>query len=193
MSLLELLLLAAFIGFPLLQLLLEKLKGGVPPEPPPEEPAEEPPIPAARSKPALPPLARSSPSLPPRQEEGWSSGWGSWPTEAPVEQADEEDVGEEDVGEHEAEELIALQRRMASRQPSEAVRVSVPVVSLEALRVDRKAEHARLHARPASRPATVRRATAPTIGALLHSPADLRRAIVLAEVLGKPIALRDEG
>jgi hypothetical protein len=188
MSLLELLLLAAYIGFPLLQLQLEKLKGGAPPEPPPEEPAEEPPIPAARSKPSLPPLARSKPSLPPRQEEGWSSGWGSWPTEAPV-----EPTGEEDVGEHEAEELIALQRRMASRQPSEAVRVTVPVVSLEALHVDRKAEHARLHARPVTRPATVRRAAAPTIGALLHSPADLRRAIVLAEVLGKPMALREEG
>jgi hypothetical protein len=188
MSLLELLLLAAFIGFPLLQLLLEKLKGGEPPEPPPEGRAEEPPIPAAKSKPSLPPLARSRPSLPPRQEEGWSSEWGSWPTETPVELTDEEDAGVQ-----EADELIVPLGRMAAQELSEAARVSVPVVSLEALHVDRKAEHARLHARPVSRAATVRRAAAPTIGALLHSPADLRRAIVLAEVLGKPIALRDEG
>jgi hypothetical protein len=178
MSLLELLLLAAFIGFPLLQLLLEKLKGGEPPEPPPEGRAEEPPIPAARRE----------ASLPPRQEEGWSSEWGSWPTETPVELTDEEDAGVQ-----EADELIVPLGRMAAQELSEAARVSVPVVSLEALHVDRKAEHTRLHARPVSRAATVRRAAAPTIGALLHSPADLRRAIVLAEVLGKPIALRDEG
>lgn len=152
MDFFELLILLLFIVFPLLQQLLGR-KGegeeGPMAEAPPE--TEEP---------------RAAPEPLP-EIEGWSTGWGSWPEEAPAEEAPAPEV-----------------------YIPEAVRVADPVVSMEAVHVDRAAEHARIHAihaRPPARPKRDR----PRLAALLRNESDVRRGIVLAEVLGPPAALRD--
>lgn len=156
MDFFELLVLLLFVVFPLLQQFLGR-KGDEGEGPVAEAPPErEEPRPAAER--ALEPAPNG---------EGWSVGWGSWPEEAPAEEAPEPEV-----------------------YIPEAVRVADPVVSMEALHVDRAAEHARIHAihaRPAARPQRDR----PRLAALLSSEADIRRGIVLAEVLGPPAALRD--
>lgn len=175
MDLVDLLVLLAFVGFPLLQLLLEKLGGGRKGQPPVED-EQEPTLPAPD------PIPTHEPSLPAKAGEEWSTGWGSWPVENL-----EDLTTKEVVSESQADELIALQDRLASREMlPEALRVTVPVVSLEALTVDRKAEQARVRATASSRAIVAQRFAAPSISHSLRSQADLRRAIILADVLGKP-------
>lgn len=95
--------------------------------------------------------------------------------ESPLERLSREEAVLEQVA---AEEASWLER-------PEAERVDAPVISLELLEVDREAEHRRLHDRaiaevPAPRP---RRSG---LAAMLHGSGDLRRAMVLQEVLGPP-------
>ena len=178
MDLVEILVLLAFVFFPLIQALLEKAaKRGRPPELPPPNRAEQQPLPpvivAERRQPG------------PAAEESWSADWGTWPTEGMEELSSEEVLTEE-----QADELIGLQERLAAREVPEAVRVTVPVVSMEQRQIDRSAEHRRFHEpapAPAARPVT--RARPIAIGGALSKPSDLRRAIMLAEVLGPPRAL----
>lgn len=72
----------------------------------------------------------------------------------------------------------------------EAVRVYAPVVSLEPLVVDREREHLRLHQREKAPPPRARRRAAPALDASLRGKGDLRRAIILSEVLGPPKSLQ---
>lgn len=197
MNFIEILLLLAFLFFPLLQALLEKLgkeRGELPP--PPEVPEEE--ITLQRAPTAPAPARAEAPTT--TQEQGWSTGWGSWPTEeAEVDELEESIyalealTAEEVVSEGQADELLAYQERLAAREIPEATRVSVPVVSMESLQVDRRAEHRRLHDRFA--PAAALSVTAPPSPAAplrrtLRRPEALREAILLNEVLGPPRALQ---
>lgn len=108
---------------------------------------------------------RPAAEAPPRPE-GWSTGWGAWP---------EEEAATEESG--------------IEAYVPEAVRVADPVVSLENVHVDRAAEHARIH-RIHAQPVAGRKRDRPRVAALLRSEADVRRGIVLAEILGPPAALR---
>jgi hypothetical protein len=178
MSLIEILLLLAFVFFPLIQAVLERMgkpRGG-PELPPPEHEAEEPPPPVVVAQRPLPEAA---------PDESWSSEWGTWPAESAEDLAAEEVVTEE-----QADELIAYQERLTAREIPEAARVTVPVVSMEALEVDRASEHRRFHQRitQAARVATPQRPS--PAGGGLRNPAELRRAIILAELLGPPQSLR---
>lgn len=105
----------------------------------------------------------SGPAAAHTADEGWAVDWGEWP------------------GEHVAAEPELL---------PEAVRVSAPVVSMEDVNVDRAAEHRRLHA-TLSRPTRTEPTREARVIRLLEGSGDLRRAIILGEVLGPPPALRD--
>lgn len=191
MDIVDLLILAAFVGLPLLQMIIEKLGGGRKPPPPPPPTEYEP---YQIELPPLPRHTQTEDTVDATMEESWSSEWGEWPSDSndDVEDVATEDVAAEDVMSMQmAEELIALQERLARRRDTpEVARVRVPVVSLEDLEVNRKSEHARLHATAPARIAVIaRRAPHPVRGAL-GTPAELRRAVVLSEVLGKPRSLR---
>lgn len=184
MNLIEILILAAFIFFPLLQALLEKLGGRNREEEPADPQQLEAPPPVATVE---PPRSRERERLQEVEVDpgSWSSGWGHWPTETL------EDLSAEEVlDEKEAAELVTYQEIVPDTQMSEAARVSVPVVSMEQLVVDRKAEHRRFHD-GVSRPAPPRPSQPgePLDGAL-RQPHALRRAIILSEVLGRPRSLQ---
>lgn len=123
----------------------------------------------------------------------WSSGWGDWPGALPelVDEAEAEEASWEAVTETTAGVPI-LVPELPVEVPVrlEAETVALPVISLEPLEVDREAEHHRLHQRlraaPPAPPLRPRRASAPR----LRSRAELRRAVVLAEMLGPPRALQ---
>lgn len=199
MDLIELLLLLAFVFFPLIQALLEKLRKGRGDAQLPPPPQEEVGAPQAR-------VERRSTQVtvpaPPAEvpdghgQEEWSSGWGIWPGEegsvTEAREAMEDLSAEEVVTEDQADELIAYQERLAARQMPEAARVTVPVVSMEPLRVDRKAEHRRLHERLS--PVATHQPRLPPhaagLGAALRTSDELRRAVLLSEILGPPRALR---
>jgi hypothetical protein len=186
MDIADLLLLLVFIGFPLLQFVLERLGAKKRPPVPPEEESELPPLPPrlpVERKPTA--TVERKATAPVDAEGGWSEGWGSWPDESL-----EVLTAEEVVSEEAADELISLQARLPEREISEAARVTVPVVSLESLVVDRKAEHGRFHAITARPKPAPRRAEPLDIGATLRSPSELRRALIISEVLGPPHALR---
>lgn len=149
-----------------------------------------------KGEPELPP--------PPREDEGWSEpapeprastatvpadrpfilepegGWGDWAVDVPEGDQSEEGLLPEELGAE--EEAVRV---------SEAERVEVQVVSMEPLHVDRPAEHARLHRAMAQvaarRPARPR---APALSAALAGREELRRAILVSEVLGPPKSLR---
>jgi len=171
----DILLILVFVVLPLLQQLMERLTKGAPR--PPEEAGEEvrdlpPPEREPRPEPLPAPEAGRDAELP--------RGWEPWSAEA------EEIAGREVVDEVEAAELTVLQSRLPAETVPEAVRVSVPVVSMEALRVDRTAKPAwRLEAPPPPdrrrRPARAR--------AVLEGPGSLRRAVLLTEILGPPKGL----
>src|SRR5690606_37490311 len=110
---------------------------------------------------------------PRREKETWSAGWGSWPSES---EALEELAAESVLEEEDAGELVALQERLPAPEIPEAARVTVPVVSLEQLEVDRAAEHLRFHRRTAPAPPPPARRE-PHPGTLPRSRAELRRAI----------------
>lgn len=177
MDFVDLILLLVFIGFPLLQFVLERLGAKNRPQVPPEEEIDLPPLP-----PRLP--VERKPTAPAEPEGGWSEGWGSWPHESL-----EVLTAEEVVSEEAADELITLQERLNDREISEAARVTVPVVSLESLVVDRKAEHGRFHAITAAPKPAAPRAVPLRIAETLRSPSELRRALIISEVLGPPKSL----
>lgn len=186
MNWLELLLVAIFFGAPLLGRLLRRNEPQEPRLPPVEAETE-----GAGWLPAPTP-ARTPPA--PAEQGGWSSGWGGWPGM------------ETEAEEEEEEEETALQRydrgtgplRTAEPVTLEPVAVRdvaprpVPVVvSLEETRVDRKAEHQRFH-RKLSAPARAR-PRADRLADHLDTRRELRRAVLLAEVMGPPRSLRELG
>src|SRR5690606_658619 len=121
---------------------MERVKGA---PPPPMEDGEElrdlPPLEAERRPAPLP-----APEAEREAEPPWE--WEAWSAEA------EEIAGREVVDEEEAAELTVLQSRLPAEAVPEAVRVSAPVVSMEALRVDRPAKPSR---RPEAVPSPDRR------------------------------------
>lgn len=184
MSLVELLVLLALVFFPLLQALLEKMGVGRREEtlPEPQESAADPPV-ATMERPR--PAAKGRLPETTAEEGAWSAGWGEWPVET-LEDLSEEEV----VTEEEADELIAYQEQLAERGGSEAARVTVPVVSMEPLVVDRSAEHRRFHERVMPPPPPRPRQPGQALDGVLRHPAALRQAIILSEVLGPPRALK---
>lgn len=201
MDLIEILLLLAFVFFPLVQSLLARIgkRGGDAELPPPRSEGEEPTVPDARRERSP---AQVTVSGPPAKvgagggTESWSSDWGSWPGDegATTDAVDtfEELSAEEVVTEEQADELIAYQERLAAREMPEAARVTVPVVSMEPLRVDRRAEHRRLHERMSPLATHQRRSPPPGagLGAALRTNDEVRRAILLSEILGPPRSMQ---
>ena len=93
--------------------------------------------------------------------------------------------------------------RQARPEPAPEELQGTPVVSLEPLaprsaptrmaydvEPRRAAEHARFHRRAAAQETREPPVAAPLLQLRLHEPGELRRAMLLAEVLGKPRALR---
>lgn len=164
MSWVDVLLIAAFVLFPLIQQLLERSRRS---QLPPDEGSEE----------GAPPIETAPTGTPWGMEgEGWT------PDEA------SEPVGGEELAE--AEGLRAAESPYGTlARPDVPMSTSVNVVSLEPLHVDHGTEHDRLHRRavppplpPTRRPGSLRDS--------LRGRRELRRAVILAEVLGPPKALR---
>ena len=120
-------------------------------------------------------------------EVGWSAGWGKWP-----------EFSFETPAEGEATEPSPTEVPTPAPLPTEAVSLesTAPplVVSLEPTRIDRAAEHARFRARTAApapvAPALPPRALGAVLAGMLREREGLRRAVVLAEVLGPPRSLQ---
>ena len=190
MDVVELLVLLAFIVFPLIQALLEKMMGRGRRELPPEweseqESPEEGAVLVERAEPSATDSAAD-------EDVSWSAGWGEWPGTTTVEAEELEELTAESVvtGE-EAEEILYRQIRVPDERMSEAARVKVPVVSLEPTRRERtrEAPSARMElAPPVGRTRSRRRNR---FSRILHDETELRRSVMLAEVLGPPRALRE--
>jgi hypothetical protein len=150
-----------FIGLPLLGKLLEKRA--------PAEEQEE--------------YGEGLETLPPAEDVRAGEAWGDWPV-------DEESPDEE-------EGIHTLEARSLEPVAPEPLPVPVErplpaavVETLEVLEVDRGAEHRRFHRRAPETPAApVSRGE--SLGEVLRDPGALRRAVLLAEVLGPPKALRE--
>jgi hypothetical protein len=133
----------------------------------------------------LPPEARqaSAPALPAATDSWWEEAHG--PADAPDFDAVVYAPDSVEVAVYEPPPEASVAPRPLPPEP----------VALDG-EVDRDAEHARLHVRidrPRSVAATVRPRHAPARDALgdLHGRAALRRAVLAAEILGPPRALRD--
>ena len=121
------------------------------------------------------------------EEAGWSAGWGKWP-----------EFSFETPAEGEATEPLPTEVPAPAPSPIEAVSLesTAPplVVSLEPTRIDRAAEHARFRARTAAPVPVVSGPPPRTSGfglaGMLRERGGLRRAVVLAEVLGPPRSLQ---
>lgn len=183
MDFLELLILAAFFLFPL----LGRLFGGKPQEPLPS-PEEEEWEPEELEAAARAPVERPQ-VLKAEDVSGWSAEWGDWPGEEKREEKqDEEAQPLEVIFPVEAVSMEPVAPEPVPVRAERPVPAAVPR-TLEALRVDRKAEHARFHERVQVAPAP-RARRAGGIPALLRDPRHLRQAVILAEVLGPPRALQ---
>ncbi|MDQ3557445.1 MAG: hypothetical protein M3409_11820 [Gemmatimonadota bacterium] len=171
----EALLFLVFLLLPLLQGLLERKKG--PPRLPPPDADHENELPGEGS--------------------GWAEGWGAWPAE----ELPEEDAGNEEEAPRRERDRVPILVQPAPTPRPEPAPVPI-VVSMEPLAPrpvpvrptrdavpDRAAEHARFHARVEA-PAVVRRVTHRTGALQLRNLGEVRRAVLLAEVLGPPRALR---
>lgn len=182
MDVVELLILAAFFLFPL----LGRLFGGKPQEPlPPPEEEWEPEGEEAPRPPAERPRVFKV-----EDGSGWSAEWGDWPGEEKAEEEqDDEAQPVEVIFPVEAISLEPVAPQPVPVRPERPVPAAVPR-TMEALTVDRKAEHARFHQRVQVTPAPPAR-RAGGIPALLRDPRHLRQAVILAEVLGPPRALRE--
>lgn len=191
MDIIELAILFAFVLLPLLQAVLEKI-GGARRPPVGREEAEdtrdtsEPDggQPVATKEVSSEQASQGTAEV----DAGWSAGWGRWPSE-PLEEL----AAEEIVTRAEAEEIIERQERLEDDlTSSEAALVTVPVVSMEPLYVDHtRREPRRTGTRPVVRPPSPigGRREAGRVLPGLRSRSEVRRAIVLAEVLGPPLAL----
>lgn len=157
----ELLLVLLFVVLPLLQQLLER-RG--PKRPPTEEELEA----LEEYEGAIEP-ERSVPALPHAETAG-------------------ELARREVLDEEAARELAALQRRLPPETVPEAVRVSAPVVSTEAPGTSRRSRRTpRTDPLPAAEPPRSR--SAPRVEPLLRGREELRRAVLLSEILGPPKSL----
>ncbi|HEV2735661.1 MAG TPA: hypothetical protein VGV85_12525, partial [Longimicrobiaceae bacterium] len=181
MDWIELLLVAVFFGAPLLGRLFQRQ----PPAPPPV-PRSDSDVPVPAEAPTrLPAPARATLPTP---VGGWSAGWGQWPEGASEEAVDEEDAEDEEaiVGDHDLAADSIHTREAISLEPVTASEVALrPLpeapVALDA-EVDRGREHLRFHDKyfkPGSPPPRMDR-----LADHLRSRAEVRRAILLAEVLG---------
>ncbi|CAN5547732.1 hypothetical protein BH24GEM3_BH24GEM3_27100 [soil metagenome] len=190
-----------FFILPILQQVFRKKQ---PPPPTTQLPEEE-------EEWELPPHGRrDTPSRVPAPEQ-WSEGWeGEWPEEEETAAARErsawEDLGLDDLFREPRTQppepvtaapapIPVPSRPLPTTPPPERLPPASPpppqVVSMEALVVDREAEHVRFHDRyvvPSRPPAG--RIRHPPLAAQIHDPKELRRAIILNEVLGLPRALR---
>jgi hypothetical protein len=177
MDLGQLLFLLLFFILPLLMQWLERRgRADSPPEPGEVDPGRE-----AAGEVASARRERVEPGEP--VEPGWSDGWGEWPTVEEV--AAGEIAAEEVVDEERALELAALQERLPPEEVPEAVRVSAPVVSLESPAAARASTR-----RPSVADVVPpRRSTPPRLAVLLRTRGEVRRAVLLAEVLRPPRAL----
>lgn len=144
---------------------------------------------------------------------GWSDGWGDWPRPGEAEGMPEVLVAEEaDEAEEAGYEQEWMSREAETRleaRPSqeegwvrasredfrpaplapEAERVYLPVASMEALRVDRVAEHRRFH-KQITEYAGPPVLETPGRHAVRWSRQEVRKAIVLSELLGPPRSLQ---
>lgn len=145
---------------------------------------------------------------------GWSDGWGDWPRPGEAEGMPEvllaeEDGETEDAG-YEQEWLSREAETRLDARPTqeegwvragaedfrpaplapEAERVYLPVASMEALQVDRVAEHRRFHKQIAEYGGPPVLET-PGRRAVRWSRQEVRNAIVLSELLGPPRSLQD--
>lgn len=172
MSIVELLVLAAFLLFPLFQQLLQKKQ---PPEQLPDDDQED-------------LAARRQADDTEAADEGWSAEWGAWPEEEGGEAYSdvETEVGpfESVASEERAREMIAYQERTPVDRMPEVARVTSPVVSLESVNVDRAAEHDRFHRTIGAPQRRGRGSRKPRVASLLRDRNDLRRGILLKEILG---------
>lgn len=182
MDLGDVLLILVFLVFPLLQQLLGRLGSPRPPAPPPGTEEEGEGVAAPMEWERHPDLPGPAPEPRPERPREWEA----WTAEA----AAEEIASREVVDEEEAAELTVLQARLPAETVPEAVRVSSPVVSMEALRVERPAKPARIPARAEAAPVPERSRRPSRTRELLRGPGDLRRAVLLSEVLGPPKGLR---
>ncbi len=194
MDWIELLLVAVFFGAPLLGRLFQRQ----PPAPPPTIPRTDSPgyaePPARLPVPAGTTLPAPERATLPTPVGGWSAGWGQWPEGAPEDAEDEEEVEDEEaiVGDHDLAADSIHTREAISLEPVTATEVALrPLpeapVALDA-EVDRSREHLRFHDKyfkPAPPPPRLDR-----LADHLRSRAEVRRAILLAEVLGPPRSLR---
>lgn len=180
MDLFELLVVLVFVVLPLLQHLLGRRDAG--------DESDETDAGLAGDEP-ITERAEARAAEPPT----WSQDWGAWPSDEEVEEAVEDDLQLE-VGPDEHVRFDApassYDRAPALAVP-EAVRVSAPVVSMERGPVIRRGERGRLHESYAAPDLHGEPIPPPRIAALLRNRGDLRDAIVLNEVIGPPISLRD--
>ncbi len=179
MDLLEVILFLVFVGAPLLGRLLQGKT-----QPPPDS---LPPFPEEREE------REGIPFEIPAPQGGWSAEWEQWPesdeeekAEAPV--AVLRDAEDEDIHTAEAVSLEPVTRVEAVRRP-----LPTPVASLDLAEVDRGAEHERFHRKIVPRvPRTPRPALrSDGLRDQLRSRSEVRRAVILAEVLGPPRSLRE--
>jgi len=169
----QLLVLFILVGIPLLEFLGRVLtqRGGDGAPPPPELEA------TATETPDETGAATGE-----RTEPDWPMGWGERPAPAPTNEEPRE-MGEE------ALDTDGRELPFPHDEP-EAERVSAPVVSLEPTEVDHDAGRGRSRRIAPASAVPALRATQPRLGAQIRSREDLRRAIVLMEVLGPPRGFR---
>ena len=163
----EILLVVVFFGLPLLGQLMEKNKA--PPDDLSEESWGEEPV---ATLPGTVPAARRE----------TAAEWQEW------EEDEEAGVEALPVDDRSAEVIHPVEA--VSLEPVAPVPLPVRPV-LETAQVDRSLEHRRFHERFVER----HEAPAPaadTLAARLRHPGELRRAVLLAEILGPPRALRDD-
>jgi len=165
----EILMVVVFFGLPVLGQLLEKQKKPPPGELDPE-PWDEAPVAT---------LPAPTPGVPRETAEEWEE-WAE-DEEAEVEVLPEDDRNAEVIHPVEA---VSLEPVAPAPEPVRPV--------LETLQVDWEAEHKRFHERYVDRKETPARHTE-TLAARLRHPEEARRAVLLAEILAPPKALRDDG
>ncbi|CAN5713822.1 hypothetical protein BH23GEM8_BH23GEM8_13800 [soil metagenome] len=127
--------------------------------------------------------------------DGWSSGWGAWPGETVETEAEEHAIGTE------TEPSLLEQVRVLREQATRAERSNPEIrpervvferpVPAEPVYVEHRAEGPRVQSRTRvlSTPVLGVRRGATDIGRAVHDRQELRRAVILAEVLGPPRSL----
>ena len=184
MNWLELLLVVVFFGAPLLGRILQRNAPQPPPTVPPADAERE----DIQWLPA-PAQGRGSLPAPAKAESGWSAGWGEWgEVEAAPEEGEDEEGADapwdaESIHTREAISLEPVTLEEAALRPLPAAPVALDV------EVDRRQEHVRFHDRYL-KPAP-RRRSPDRLADHLRSRREVRRAVLLAEVLGPPRSLRE--